>query len=218
MLEREVRPLVTRPRTHILETLSRARVTEIFARAGWVVERLHEDYGEDLFVRIFVDMKATPLSFFVQLKATDHLERYTRQGGGISFPLEQRHLDNWVGFWEPVILILYDAITGETYWESVTRFLESKEGMQRYSDSKKHIKIDIPSFNLLNDVGLDRISNHVKNRFKRLSSERQGAKFLLWLLEQKGGMKIEGYDAESEVLIIETDDGGCDVYHCCLII
>lgn len=204
--------LTTRPRPHILEGLSIARVNDIMIRAGWVVERLHEDYGEDLYVRIFVEGKATPLAFFVQLKATDHLERYLCQENTVSFPIGRRHLDQWTGFWEPVILIVYDAKTGNCYWESVTRFLESKEGMYRFSGSNKNIKIDVPCFNLLNEAGLVRISNHVKHRFRRLSSERAGANLLIRLLEEKGGVKIKEYNATSEILIIESAAGGCVLY------
>jgi len=205
--------LTTRPRTHILEGLSRTRVTEMFVRAGWVVEHLHEDYGEDLYVRIFIENKATPLAFFVQLKATDHIDRYLSPSGTIGFSLERRHLSVWSGFWEPVILILYDSKTENCYWESVTHFLESNEGRRRIQSSEKNVKIEFPSFNLLDESGLVRISNAVKHRFRRLSSERAGADLLLRLLEQKAGVKVEEYDTNNEVLILGSDDGGAEFYY-----
>ncbi len=45
--------MTTRPRSHQLESLSRTKVREVFERAGWTIEDLGADYGEDLFVRIF---------------------------------------------------------------------------------------------------------------------------------------------------------------------
>jgi len=204
--------MTTRPRSHVIEGLSRTRATEVFVRAGWVVEHLHEDYGEDLYVRIFVESKATPLAFFVQLKATDHIDRYL-SAGTVGFSLERRHLSVWTGFWEPVILILYDSKTENCYWESVTHFLETDEGRRRIRSSSKNIKIEFPSINLLDECGIVRISNLVKHRFRQLSSERAGADLLLQLLEQKGGVQVESYDTKNEVLILRSNDGGSDHYY-----
>ena len=69
-----------RPRSHHLEDLSRNRVHDAFTAVGWTVEDLRKDYGEDLFVRIFQDGRATLLCFFVQAKATDNLERHLTKG------------------------------------------------------------------------------------------------------------------------------------------
>lgn len=70
-----------RPRSHELEKISRNQLHELFTKAGWVVWDLQPDYGEDLFVRIFTDNRASHYSFFVQAKATDHIERYIRKDG-----------------------------------------------------------------------------------------------------------------------------------------
>jgi Domain of unknown function (DUF4365) len=82
-----------RPRSHELETLSRNRLHNIFTQTGWVVEDLDDDYGEDLLVRIFEDGMATPFSFFVQIKATDHINRYLHANGkSLSFPIDVDYL------------------------------------------------------------------------------------------------------------------------------
>ncbi len=64
-----------RPRSHEIEEFSRGRLRDLFGRLGWVVWDLHPDYGEDLLVRIFTNGAATHYSFFVQAKATDHIDR-----------------------------------------------------------------------------------------------------------------------------------------------
>lgn len=65
-----------RARSHKLEELSRIQLRNLFSQLGWVVWDLNPDYGEDLLVRIFTNEMATHYSFFVQAKATDHIDRY----------------------------------------------------------------------------------------------------------------------------------------------
>jgi hypothetical protein len=76
-----------RPRSHEIEEFSRGRLRDLFGRLGWVVWDLHPDYGEALLVRIFTNGAATPYSFFVQAKATDHINRYMdKEGTCLNFP------------------------------------------------------------------------------------------------------------------------------------
>ena len=88
-----------RPRQHVLEDLARARLHRDFASIGWSVEDLGKDYGEDLLVRIFEDGHATPWSFFVQSKATDHLDKIRLNDGlHLAVPLASTHLQHWALF------------------------------------------------------------------------------------------------------------------------
>jgi hypothetical protein len=88
-----------RPRSHILEDISRNKLHEAFDSVGWTVEDLREDYGEDLFVRIFADGVATPLSFFVQAKGTDNLSRHIdSHTGTVEFSVKRRHVEHWKQF------------------------------------------------------------------------------------------------------------------------
>jgi hypothetical protein len=94
-----------RPYSHNLEARSHNRLHEVFEQPGWVVEDLRNDYGEDLFVRIFEKGKATPFSFFIQAKATNHIERYMHADRKcISYPIKADHFKHWMHFWEPIIL------------------------------------------------------------------------------------------------------------------
>jgi hypothetical protein len=116
-----------RPRSHELEDLSRNRLHNIFVSNGCVVEDLHKDYGEDLLVRIFEQGKATPFAFFVQAKATDHIDQYMHKNRRkLSFPIDLEHINHWNQFWEPVILTVWDANSDITYWESVQTFFEKQ--------------------------------------------------------------------------------------------
>ena len=61
--------------SHILEDTSRAAAHSFFTHLGWVANDLHKDYGEDMLVTVFHEGFATPVHFFVQLKATSDITK-----------------------------------------------------------------------------------------------------------------------------------------------
>lgn len=63
---------------------------------------------------------------YVQLKATDHIERYTREEG-FSHALEKAHLDIWLGEPMPVIVVLFDAQNEVAYWVYLQAYFEQKD-------------------------------------------------------------------------------------------
>jgi hypothetical protein len=141
-----------RPRSHQLEDLSRVRLHEAFNSVGWTVEDLRKDYGEDLLVRIFDNGVATPLSFFVQAKATDKIQEYTSNTGLFVVPIERRHVQHWSQFWEPVLVSLWDSETKRTYWTCVQTYLSTEEGKAALSNASERLRIPVDK--LLDPMGL----------------------------------------------------------------
>jgi len=189
-----------RPRTHKLEEISRNQLHNVFTQMGWVVWDLHPDYGEDLLVRIFINDVATRYSFFVQAKATDHIDRYIRKDGkSLSFPIDADHIEYWKQFLEPVILTVWDAKSGVTYWELIQNYLER---YQIKGGRKKYNSIDVPTDNTLDEEGIKRIIAQTKSRFARLEQEHAGAEVLRDLLGHALNAKIE-YSPHHGILTIE---------------
>jgi hypothetical protein len=125
---------------------------------------LHPDYGEDLLVRLFAEGNATHYSFFVQAKATDHIDRYIdKTEQYLSFPVDVEHLEHWKRFWEPVILTVWDADSDITYWEIIQDYLEDTDR----DSSRKKIHVKIPMTNVLDNEGLMAIVERTKSRFHR---------------------------------------------------
>lgn len=188
-----------RPREHIIEDLARAQLHQAFSRVGWSSEDLDQDYGEDVLVRIFDDGTATPWTFFVQSKGTDNLERYlTNDRKNISFPIRSTHIEHWDRFWEPVVLAIYDASTETTYWEVVQTFLNSMKDSDS-SQPRKSISVHVPTDNLLDAEGLQRLRNRTKNRFQRFEAQKEGADILIDELRKQWGVDID-YGPEFGVL------------------
>jgi hypothetical protein len=207
-----------RPRSHQLEDLSRSRLHDLFVKEGWTVEDLSQDYGEDALVRIFKEGQATHLSFFVQAKATDHIEKYfDRERKHVLYPISTDHIEHWARFWEPVILTLWDSKADVTYWECLQSFVAKAE-LKKKSDRKaKTLRVSIPIDNKLNENGASQILSITENRFARFETEQEGADILIDLLYKELGIEIE-YDSQEGILIlpggkfIEEGEGSITVF------
>ena len=190
-----------RPRAHIIEDLARMQLHQAFSSVGWASEDIDQDYGEDVLVRIFENDTATPWSFFVQSKATDDIDRYAVEGQNcISFPIQSDHIEHWGRFWEPVVLAIFDTKTEITYWEVIQTYLEAMKDSGQ-GKIRKSISVRVPTANMLDAEGLNRIRNRAKNRFRRFEDQREGASILTDALSQEWGVNIE-YAPETGILML----------------
>lgn len=195
--------MVMRTRAHELEDLAKARLVEFFAKTGWTVETLSKDYGEDFFVRIFEQGNATPFGFFVQSKATDSLDRYKSVDSTyFSYPVTTKHLEHWDRFWEPVLLTLFDASTGNVYWQIIQSWFQKLSEQRRITIKKRvSVSVHIPAANLLGNSGLDKIKQMTVARFNRFENEQVGANHLISCIREKIGIDIS-YDAQAGIFIV----------------
>jgi hypothetical protein len=197
-----------RPRSHVLEDLSRIRLHEAFEKEGWTVEDLAKDYGEDLLVRIFENGQATPYSFFVQAKSSDHIEKYfSSDTRYIKLAVELGHVRHWIRFLEPVILTIWDSCSDTTYWACVQRHLGEKA---KLSSRRKTIQIAIPRRNTLDDDGLKRIRGVTKLRFGRPRRHSEAVAILMELLK-KAGKTITEFDPDGGLIKVKLPGGGSEL-------
>jgi hypothetical protein len=194
-----------RPRSHQIADKSIVRLHDVFVSAGWTVEDLDKDYGEDLLVRIFKDGQATPYTFYVQAKSSDNISRYLRKNDDfIHYPFDANHLAHWDDFWEPVVLTIWDSQADLTYWETV------QMPERRPNIARKQPIAFIPTSNILDDEGLRRISSRTIKRHERFAMEQQGAQLLVDRLQEVLGVEIS-YDAQQGLLIVTKADGNMEV-------
>jgi hypothetical protein len=166
------------------------------------VEDLSKDYGEDLLVRIFDHGISTPLSFFIQAKATDNLAHFlVKRTNSFSYPVSTEHVTHWSRFQEPVILTLWDSKSDETFWTCVQ---EAKIGHRRTPPSERMtVHIPIPCENRLDEKGLRLLRFFTLARYKRLMREAEGAKTLIELLESEFNIKVD-YSPKDGILFVEA--------------
>jgi hypothetical protein len=194
-----------RTRSHELEDCSRNRLHRLFEEVGWTVEDLSKDYGEDLLVRIFEGGETTPLSFFVQAKATDNLFRYLdSNSNSYRYPLSHAHLAHWEGLHEPVILTIWNSSSDITYWICIQDELAQLGGLVELTKGKT-VRIPIPCENVLNAQSVTQIQSISRVRYRRLESEIAGSRVLVEFLESELGVKAE-YSSDG-IFLIERSDG-----------
>lgn len=91
--------------SHRLAHRAILKVSTIFNEAGALVERIANDYGEDLLVQTQLSGIADGFRIFVQVKGTAG-SADTRSKPGLQ--LRTEHLRRWVGQIDEVLLCLYD--------------------------------------------------------------------------------------------------------------
>jgi Domain of unknown function (DUF4365) len=190
--------MTNRTQSHILEARSRDRVRTAFHDLGFVVDDLHQDYGEDMLVRIFKDGFATPYSFFVQVKATEKLKNAD------VVRLRTLHIRHWKRLIQPVFVIVWNATTESATWEAISHAIEdsSIDLIQQ-----KTLSVHIPQGNRFDEDGIRRMANIARTRFDMARRERDGSALLRELLEKHTKLKVSEYSAHDEALVLKYPDG-----------
>jgi hypothetical protein len=130
-----------RPQAHVIADRATAAVSRLITDAGFAVEVVQNDYGEDLLVQTAHagQMDATRLWF--QIKGTENIQRHTRKDGAIrlSFPFDQ--VLRWLRSADPVAVVLWDVANDQGYlawpmsqagaWQSV--FANDKRAILTFS-------------------------------------------------------------------------------------
>ncbi len=120
---------------------------------------------------------------------------------GVSLPWE--HVAHWATFWEPVVLTVYDAVADVTYWEVIQSQLESRDEVN-VAEAGASLTIHVPTENLVDAYGLQRLRNRTRKRFERFDTQKEGARVLAYELKRQWGVVVE-YDPE--VGILELPEG-----------
>lgn len=203
--------MTNRPHSHLTGELAQQAIEHTITKeAGWVAEPLHKDYGEDLHVRIYKDGRATPLSFFVQVKSS---KTATKRGGEsyISVKVKTSHLRHWNGFLEPVFVVFHDAKTGANYWESVHYYLDLVENFDLLESGRKWATMRIPVANRLDAEGLKRMLVITKKRSSRYANATAGAQVLLDLLVA-AGVEVIHHAPQEGMLMVKEPNGEIKVH------
>jgi len=93
------------------ELVSRCQLSERLIEFGWLPNSTTLDLGEDFIVQIYLDSKATGVSFQIQEKSITNLnKRRSRKGDSLIYPFPVKDLKHWEGFdLSIVVLIVWDV-------------------------------------------------------------------------------------------------------------
>lgn len=146
------------------ERISRRQLCERFDEFGWIATPPDEDLGEDFIVHIYLQGRATGVTFHVQEKSVTNLNE-RRQGDFLVYKFEVKDLKHWAEFSFPVVLIIWDIKLREGRWALIDKVIEGLD--QRHSnwrENKSKASVYIPWDNTTNDTGLIRLKQSIGYR------------------------------------------------------
>jgi hypothetical protein len=149
----------------VIGDLALNHVERIALRCGFAVVRtLGSDYGIDLHVNTFDPYGQIEFGeILIQVKSTDRLP-ILGDGATISYTVATADLAYWKGENEPVILVIYDAVSDKAYWLDVQVWANRRRSES--SDWRtKTVQIRIPlasRFTIRAMRGLQRRKNELK--------------------------------------------------------
>lgn len=121
----------------------------VIEELGWIFrEQTVEDYGIDAHIELCLDGKPTGQLIAAQIKCGDSwFSRRNREG--YRFTDQIRHLDYWLSYSLPVILILYNHRTQTAVWAPVEK--------SRVTVHNKTWSITVPANQMLNKQSKDKL-------------------------------------------------------------
>lgn len=141
-----------RTRTHIIADLSVNHIEYYALKCGFSVERIEADYGYDLQLYSYNDAGELENGLiYLQLKATDHIERYQR-AIKLAYPFESAHLNLWIDEPMPVILVLFDVQSERAYWVYLQALMEAQTNTLMMQ--QQTFTIDFQSTNIVNQQAI----------------------------------------------------------------
>jgi hypothetical protein len=116
-----------RTREHVIADLSFNHVEFFALKAGFSLEKFDADYGYDAELYTYNNNGEIENDVvYIQLKATDNIEKYHLKSGGFSFPIDKQDIELWLNQTMPVILILFDAQKDKAYWLYLQFYFEQR--------------------------------------------------------------------------------------------
>ncbi|MFL5872960.1 MAG: DUF4365 domain-containing protein [Solirubrobacterales bacterium] len=101
--------MTQRPKEHVLGEQALNEVAAAIARAGHAVERVANDYGEDLLVQTSHAGRMDASRLWLQVKGTETIDRYRLKRGGFSLSVDLDHALRWSRSADLVAIVLWDV-------------------------------------------------------------------------------------------------------------
>jgi Domain of unknown function (DUF4365) len=96
-----------------------AAIQSVIAVAGFAVEQVANDYGEDLLVQTSHAGQIDASRLWVQAKGTRTISSYTRRDGRLAISVGRGHLTRWARSADPVVVVLWDCAAATGYYTQI---------------------------------------------------------------------------------------------------
>jgi hypothetical protein len=132
---------------------------------GSIFHPIHQesDICIDGFIELVDADEASGQLIAVQIKSGDSY--LASDGKGFRVPVDQRHLDYWMSYMVPVILVCYSPTRNAGAWIAIRDFVEHRN----YHDRGNIVSIDIPDYCVFN---AEQIGRGIANLSQSRADER----------------------------------------------
>lgn len=146
------------------ERISRGQLCERLDEFGWIATPPDEDLGEDFIVHIYLQRRATGVTFHLQLKSITNLNE-RRKDDFLVYAFEVKDLKHWEAFSLPVVLMVWDIELREGRWALVDDVISDLDRRRpNWRDKKSKVRVYIPWNNTSDDAGLIRLRYKIGKR------------------------------------------------------
>src|SRR5258708_4329041 len=133
--------LMTRPDAHRIGDVGEAIVEKAFLKAGWIMNRLHRDYGFDFMAQYVRWRQPTWAYAFVQVKSVEAPLELNRDGA-IPFSVAVNHAANWASAPVPAFLAICEIISERVFLVScheVALAIQERYGPEAFNSMTRTI-------------------------------------------------------------------------------
>jgi hypothetical protein len=107
--------LPQRPQSHVIGSRAAAAVAKVIADAGFAVETVVNDYGEDLLVQTAHAGQMDASRLWFQVKGTTNISRFRRKDGTLRYSFSFEQVGRWLRSADPVVVVLWDVAQSVGY-------------------------------------------------------------------------------------------------------
>ncbi len=143
------------------ERISRHQLCERLDEFGWIATPPDEDLGEDFIVHIYLQGRATGVTFHIQEKSVTNLHE-RRKGDFLVYNFEVKDLKHWEAFSLPVVLMVWDIKLREGRWALIDEVISDLDQRRpKWRSKKSKVRVYISWDNATNDVGLIKLKQSI---------------------------------------------------------
>lgn len=94
---------------HIIGDRGQLAVQKVLGDAGFAVDVVHHDYGDDLLVQTSHAGEIDACRLWFQVKSTTSIDRHRRKNGSFAYSVPYGHAVRWVRSLDLVVFVLWDV-------------------------------------------------------------------------------------------------------------
>ena len=152
-----------RTRAHVIEELSINYFQRHVLLCNFSLEKFDSDYGYDLMLFTYnIQGEIESGCIRVQMKASDIINLNAKDY--IPYDINTKDLNLWLNEFDPVLLVIYDAIGNKAYWINIQDYFKSIM-LSQLQRKQRFFRIKIPQKNKINPKTIKTLAKYKNDKY-----------------------------------------------------